>query len=328
MNKRERVMAAIKGQPGDRVPLSLWLHDFSREYSADALANETIRLYREYDWDFLKPQSRPYCFNELWGQEFIPSKEASQWPVVTRFALEAAEEIAHLWDVDVSVGALAEQLEAYQKVQAAVGPDVPVVATVFAPLMVAGFMLKDGQAAIRRLMDSAPEKLEQGLDVISRALAAHVRRCLSGGVDGIFYATTAATRQNMSVSNFDRFQRTFDMPILEAAQGACMNIVHMCGDGILAEEFVNYPVDVFSWATSPGNPTLSQMHNMTGRAVLGGLPGKPAFGSMTAAQIQDHAHRSLREMQGRFHLLGPDCSVNPGVNADLLAAASGIDLTT
>ena len=328
MKKRERVMAALAGQPVDRVPFSLWLHDFSREYSANALAEETIRLYEAYDWDFLKPQSRPYCFTELWGQQFIRSTEPSAWPVVTRYALDAAEDIAGLARVDASVGALDEQLEAYKKVQAHVGPDVPVIATIFSPLMVAGFMAENGGAEMQRLMREAPDGLEQGLGVIASALAQHVRRCMDAGLDGIFFATTAATRDRMDAAQFERYERQFALPILEAAQGAPFNIVHMCGDGILAEEFVDFPVQAFSWATSPGNPTLSDMHERTGRAVLGGLPGKPAFGAMTAQAIQAHAQRALAEMRGRFHLLGPDCSINPGLGSGapaLLAAVSELD---
>jgi uroporphyrinogen decarboxylase len=324
MNKRERVMAAIKGQPVDRVPFSLWLHDFSREYSSSALAEETIRLYEAYDWDFLKPQSRPYCFNELWGQQFLRSRRSSAWPVVTHYGLEVAEEIASLPTPDVTAGALDEQLRAYQAVKAHVGPDVPVVATVFSPLMVAGFMMANGAPEMRRLMTAAPAMLEKGLQTIAEALEIHVRRCVGAGIDGIFYATTAATRDKMNARQFDRFERRFAMPILNAAQVAPFNIVHMCGDGILAEEFVNFPVSVFSWATTSGNPSLSKMHNLTGRAVLGGLPGKPGFGRMTAQAIQRHARRSLDEMKGRFHLLGPDCSVNPGVDPDLLEAVTEV----
>ena len=55
MTKRERVMAALRGAPVDRVPVSLWLHNFATENSADTLAAETLRLARRFDWDFLKP---------------------------------------------------------------------------------------------------------------------------------------------------------------------------------------------------------------------------------------------------------------------------------
>ena len=75
MNKRERVMAAIRGEPVDRVPVSFWLHNFAREHSAQALADETVRLHKAFDWDFLKPQSRETCFAEMWGMQIEPSTQ-------------------------------------------------------------------------------------------------------------------------------------------------------------------------------------------------------------------------------------------------------------
>jgi uroporphyrinogen decarboxylase len=51
-------MAALQGAPVDRVPVSLWLHNFATENSAETLAAETARLARRFEWDFLKPQSR------------------------------------------------------------------------------------------------------------------------------------------------------------------------------------------------------------------------------------------------------------------------------
>ena len=75
MTKRERVMAALRGAPVDRVPVSLWLHNFATENSADDLAAETLRLARRFDWDFLKPQTRAQCFAEMWGFRYRPSRE-------------------------------------------------------------------------------------------------------------------------------------------------------------------------------------------------------------------------------------------------------------
>ena len=324
MNKRERVMAAIKGEPVDRVPFSLWLHNFAQEHSAEALAAETLRLYAAYDWDFLKPQSRPYCFTELWGQTFQRSYEKATFPVVTHYAVQNAADIGKLEDVDVTTGALAEQIEACKLVRASVGKDVPIIGTIFSPIMTAMFMMDDGPAQVRRLMTENPDALEQGLATIARAFTQHARACIEAGLDGIFYATTAATKSQMSAEEFNRFQAPFDKQILEAASAAPFNIVHMCGDNILADSFVDYPVDVFSWATTPGNPSLTEMHNKTGRAVLGGLPGKPAMGSISMEALREHAKASLAEMQGRYHLLGPDCSINQDTSDDLMRAVTDI----
>jgi uroporphyrinogen decarboxylase len=64
MKKRDRVMAALRGEPVDRVPLSFWLHNFTAENAVDSFVAETLRLAREFDWDYLKPQSRAQCFAE------------------------------------------------------------------------------------------------------------------------------------------------------------------------------------------------------------------------------------------------------------------------
>ena len=44
MNKRERVDAALRGQPVDRVPISFWGHDYLREWSAEGLSRVAREL--------------------------------------------------------------------------------------------------------------------------------------------------------------------------------------------------------------------------------------------------------------------------------------------
>ena len=42
MTKRERVAAAVSGEPVDRAPASLWGHNFLREWSNDELVGDRI----------------------------------------------------------------------------------------------------------------------------------------------------------------------------------------------------------------------------------------------------------------------------------------------
>ena len=49
MTKRERVMAALEGTPVDRVPIGFWGHNYAKENSAEDLADESLRLAREFD---------------------------------------------------------------------------------------------------------------------------------------------------------------------------------------------------------------------------------------------------------------------------------------
>ncbi len=70
MTKKQRVRAALAGEPLDRPPASMWGHDFTREWSASDLVEATLEQYRAYDWDFIKLNPRASYFAEAWGSEY------------------------------------------------------------------------------------------------------------------------------------------------------------------------------------------------------------------------------------------------------------------
>ena len=74
MNKKERVDAALRGDKVDRVPVSMWGHDFEREWSPQALAEAMIENYARYDWDFMKVNPRATTFVEDWKACAVPWK--------------------------------------------------------------------------------------------------------------------------------------------------------------------------------------------------------------------------------------------------------------
>src|SRR5437660_12739616 len=90
MTKRERVMAALRGAPVDRVPVGVWPHNFVTENSAETLTAETLRLARRFDWDFLKPQSRAQCFAATWRLRYAPSRGGATPYTVTQAPLATA----------------------------------------------------------------------------------------------------------------------------------------------------------------------------------------------------------------------------------------------
>ncbi len=147
MTKRERVMAALRGEPVDRVPVSLWLHNFATENSAETLAAETLRLARRFDWDFLKPQSRAQCFAEMWGLRYAPSQrardavhgDAGAAATARRPAPARARRRAERGARRAAPGAAGDPRRRW-------GPRRPIIWTVFSPLMVLPFLLAGGRA--------------------------------------------------------------------------------------------------------------------------------------------------------------------------------------
>jgi len=312
MTKRERVMTALRGAPVDRVPVSLWLHNFATENSADTLAAETLRLARRFDWDFLKPQSRAQCFAEMWGLRYAPSRERAMPYTVTRTPLATAEDLRRLEPADARSGALGEQLQALQAIRKAVGAATPIIWTVFSPLMVLPFLLAGGRATALALMRSEPAAVDHALGAMAVTLGAYARAAVAEGADGLFYATNMATRELSTAAECRRFQRPHDLHILGQVENAPFNVLHVCGADILFDEFAGYPAAALSWATL----------RRTGRAVLGGLPAKPVIAALPPAEVDARGRRAIAEMGSRFLLLGPDCSIDPDTPDAVMDAAT------
>src|SRR5712671_1825871 len=214
MTKRERVLAALRGAPVDRVPVSLWLHNFATENSAEALTAETLRLARRFDWDFLKPQSRAQCFAEMWGFRYTASRERATPYTVTRAPLTSAEDLRRLEPVDPQSGALGEQLQALHAIRKAVGTETPIIWTVFSPLMVLPFLLAGGRAAAVSLMRSEPVAVDHALGAMAETLGQYARTAVAEGADGLFYASNMATQALSTTAECRRFQRPHDLRVL------------------------------------------------------------------------------------------------------------------
>jgi uroporphyrinogen decarboxylase len=187
--------------------------------------------------------------------------------------------------------------------------------------MVAPYLLAGGVEQTLRIAREEPAALEHALDAITQTLAGYARLALAAGADGLFYATNVARRELLSPAECRRFQRPYDSRILEAVAAAPFNVLHVCGAGILFDEFVDYPVHALSWALAEGNPSLSETRRRTGRAVMGGLPAKPLIATLTPTDMATRARAAVDEMKGRALLLGPDCSINPDTPEGLLHAA-------
>jgi uroporphyrinogen decarboxylase len=318
--KRQRVMGALRGEAVDRPPLGFWLHNFATENSAKGLAGETLRLARVFDWDFLKPQSRAQCFAEMWGLTYAASAAKATPYTVTHAPVATADDLARLDAADPRTGALGEQLEALRLIRAAVGPGVPIIWTVFAPAMILPFLARGGREQALELLRAAPRETARAFEAITETLAEYARHCVAAGADGLFYATNVATRTLLQPEECRRWQRPWDLRILGAVASAPFNVLHLCGTGIHLDEFADYPVAAWSFAAGPGNPGLAEVHARTGHAVVGGLPAKPEIAGMPEGVLLDRVAAATREMNGRWLLLGPDCSINPDTPEPLLHA--------
>jgi uroporphyrinogen decarboxylase len=320
MTKRARVLAALRGDHVDRVPFACWAHNYAKENTAADLADESLRLLNELDYDFLKPQTRAQAFEEAFGAVWQASGERTTAPTLIRPAVPSPADLASVAPADWTAGALGEQLDALRRIRAAAG-DTPIIWTLFSPLMIARRLVPGDIGALRTAMQEHPQALRRALDAVTETMAGYARAAVENGADGLFYATNVGTADLLGADAYRTWGVEDDLKILAAVSDAPFTMLHTCGTQVFFDVFGTYPVHVFNYALSPTNPTLAEVARRTGKAVAGGLTTKPDDLSLTPADVAREVRAAIASTGGRHLLIAPGCSNSPQV-ADSVAAAA------
>ncbi|MCL5265352.1 MAG: uroporphyrinogen decarboxylase family protein [Chloroflexi bacterium] len=188
MTRTERVMAALRGEPADRVPVGLWGHSYLKEWTHEGLAEAMLDFRRRYDWDFLKVNPRASYHVEDWGAKYEPSGEAHKGPIFADGPIKSARDWNGLWVLDPNKGVLGEHLKALELIRDGLAGDVPFIQTIFSPLGVAKYLVGNSLDVVRSHMRDDPNGVHYGLSVIARTFAEYAARCLDLSADGIFFA--------------------------------------------------------------------------------------------------------------------------------------------
>ena len=319
MTKRERVRAALAGEPVDHVPVSLWGHDFLREWSAEELVAATLEAYRAGDWDFIKLNPRATYFAEAWGNTYERPAEQRQ-PRPLAHVIHDASGLAGITALDPREGVLREHLRALWMLVGEVAGEVDVVQTVFSPLSVVA-MLCGSDARFREFAESAADVPHTALRAVATTLAAYARASIDAGASGIFFAPLRwASRDTCNEEFYVEFGRPYDLMVLDAVSGAPFNVLHVCRDRNMLMDLLDYPVAAFNWADrGEGNPSLGDVKARTPRAVMGGID-QARLHTMPADDVRAQALDALSIGRGLFLTAG--CAIKPETPAANRAAVA------
>ncbi|MBI1795792.1 MAG: hypothetical protein HYR74_01950 [Candidatus Eisenbacteria bacterium] len=335
MNSRERVWAALRGQPVDRPPVSFWGHFYHRESSARELVDATIEHQREFGWDWIKLNPRKHYHVEPWGVAYRYSGRAAEKPVLETWPVHQPGDWAAVTERPPDRGAFAEQIEAVAMLRRELAPEVPIVATVFTPLAVLGEMVEE-PGELKLHMRTHPNNVRGALEAVTATYERFAPLLIEAGADGIYLATTDwASRNLMSADEYRVWARPGDLRILTAvaARPATgeppFHVLHVCKRRNLLFELADYPVSAFSWdATDPTNPSLADGLARLPGAVMGGISQDEALRETDPERAVAEYRRGLEQTGGRRWLVGPGCSIPPAVPAaNLKAVRSAVDAT-
>jgi len=320
MNRHERIQAALKGKAVDRMPVSAWGHFFHKENTAEGLADAMLAFQEQYDWDFMKINSRACYHAEGWGYTYHQSGKPGERPVCTGYPLRRVEDWKKLKPLPPNQGALAEHLNAVELIREGLRGRVPFIMTVFSPLMVAGFLVGGGDngrtSKVKRHINEDPFAVSQGLAAIAETFANFVRELAGKGVDGIFFPTTWANDGMLTAKEYHELARPHDMTVLEEARQFPFNMLHLCRHPIHLTAMADYPVHAINWDIHAGeNPGLSEGKRKISAAVVGGID-RNLLAEGSAEEIKSQVRQALIQTDARHHLLTPGCAVDLAKTAE------------
>lgn len=292
MTGKERLLAALEGRQSDRPPVTAWVHFLSDHLSGAQTASLHLKFQRAYGWDLVKVMN-DYRYPVPEGVDTLAEAQA-----FGRYRFLGMEEPC-----------FAEQLACIAALRAELGPDVPLLDTLFDPYQqIVRNIGRDQEPALWAGGQHALDALE----VVCQTMCRYVAAARRAGADGFFMSVNGAIRDGMprgvTREIYERFQRPFDLRLLEAARGS-VRVLHVHGAGLEFERVLDYPVDVWSWSDRlAGNPSLSDLRARTSQCLMGGLD-ETRFAEFSrpglAAQVDD----ALRQAGREKFILAPGCTV-------------------
>lgn len=322
--KKERIQAVLAGERADRLPVAFWRHWPGDDQDAERLAEVTLAFHRRYDWDLVKVTPSSSYTTEDWGGRTRYVGNALGERDYLEQAVTRPEQWPALQPLEPNAGALGRQLATIRRLRAALGPDVPLVMTVFSPLSIVRYLTGDERfLAHLRLYRS---EVDAALQTITATYERFVEEALRAGADGIFFSTSAAAFSVMPEAEYREIALRYDLRVLAAASSGWFNILHLHSPYPMMSLGREYPVQAVNWDDRTSEPSLGEGKRQLGRAVCGGINQWGTLQQGTPAEVRAEAREAIAACDGRGMLLAGGCTYPLTVpEGNLLAARQVVE---
>jgi len=307
LNHRERLENCLADGSIDRIPVALWRHFPVDDQDAGRLAAAVLNFQATYDFDLVKvTPASSYCLKD-WGvlDQWRGSTEGTR--EYTRRVIHEPHDWERLQILDPYRGHLEEQLRCLEMIVAQLGPDIPVIPTIFNPLSQAK-NLAGGEKLLAHLR-SSPDLLHAGLRTIAESTSRFIDVARQQGIAGIFYAVQHAQRGLLTKEEYVAFGKAYDLQVLRSAQGLWLNMLHLHGREVMFDLFLDYPVAVINWHDQESPPSLGEARARFPGALCGGLQREKTLVLGDPTLVKAETHAAIMATNGRRFILGTGCVV-------------------
>ncbi len=305
VSHRERIETCLSGEKPDRVPLALWRHFPVDDQTPDGLANATLHFQQTFDLDIVKVSpSSSFCLKD-WGAR-------DEWkgvPEGTREYIDRViskpDDLERLPILDPDKGFLADQITCLRILFNELGPSTPIIQTVFNPLSQAKNLV--GKDILNVYIRKYPDALHEGLKTITETTRRFIEAIKLTGIAGIFYAVQHAQFGVLTQEEYEEFGKPYDLQVLEPAKEMWLNMLHIHGQDIMFDLFLDYPINVINWHDRETSPSLIEAKGNWNGTICGGLSRKSSMVLGTPQSVNTEALHAIDETDGTRLILGTGC---------------------
>lgn len=307
LSHRARIEAALGGGRLDRPPVTLWRHFPVDDQTPDGLAAATLAFQRTFDWDVVKVSpASSYCLRG-WGSQDQWRGFAEGNRAYTHFPIQHPEDWSRLDSLDPRQGMTGQMLEAVTAIAHELGPETPVLHTIFSPLAQAKNLV--GRDRLIAHLRHFPDAVHAGLQTIAETTRRLVEASLTTGIAGVFYAIQHANYDLLSPEEYTVFGRAYDLQVLGPASQLWLNMIHLHGPEVIFGAVRDYPVQILNWHDRETPPSLAEGQQQFPGIVCGGLRREETMLLGTPEQVTAEARESIQATHGERFMLGTGCVI-------------------
>lgn len=305
MEKRERLSAALAGEPIDRVPVCLWRHWPGDDQRSADLARVHLQWQYTFDWDVMVIAPAPNYLVTGYGLTDVYEGSLEGQRTVQKHLIKRSLDWTEIRPLDPNRGDLFRQIETIRLIAEASSTDpAPLVQVVYSPLTQA--LRLAGRDTLLRHLRTHPDRLLSGLTTLADTTLRLVDALRRSGLAGVYYVMDAAY-ELLSEAEYRTAALPFDRQILSALPTRWwLNIGHLGGDSPMLGTVSELPLQGWNWASHTGGQDMERGRSQLRGAMLGGLARRAQLHDGTPVTVGDSIRQTLHQSGGRRLILGCD----------------------